>query len=193
MPRSLRPSLASFIPFAAALAVASAFVPAKAAQGAAPAPRAPAMVWIGDLDANHDGKISRQEAAAMPEIAKNFDAIDANHDGFITMSEVKAMWRAGLIRQAQASVQARMAAFNRADGKHEGKINAEQAKAAGMSFVVANFNAIDSNHDGFVDRDEMQKASVAIAQRALIGPREATEFRSAYQTLYYCFDAGLPD
>ncbi|MBS0456964.1 MAG: EF-hand domain-containing protein [Proteobacteria bacterium] len=145
---------------------------AAVAQGAGKAPttaagKAPAFFWIGDLDVNHDGKISRQEAAAMPEIAKSFDAIDTNHDGFITMSEVKAMWRARLQAEAQRSVQARMAAFAKADTQHQGKITLEQAKAAGMAVVVNNFAAFDANHDGFVDQKEMRDGAIALANAML--------------------------
>ena len=41
-------------------------------------------------DKNGDGKLSREEAAALPRIAKHFDEIDANKDGFITPEELKA-------------------------------------------------------------------------------------------------------
>jgi hypothetical protein len=39
-------------------------------------------------DANGDGKLSKAEAAAMPRVAKNFDAIDADHDSFVTKAEI---------------------------------------------------------------------------------------------------------
>ncbi|WHZ09903.1 MAG: hypothetical protein OJF60_000342 [Burkholderiaceae bacterium] len=38
-------------------------------------------------DANHDGKLSREEAAAIPTLAEHFDQADANHDGSITKDE----------------------------------------------------------------------------------------------------------
>jgi Ca2+-binding EF-hand superfamily protein len=137
------------------------------AQTSPPPAKGPAMVWIGDLDVKHEGRISKQEAAAVPAIAKAFDSIDINHDGYISMSEVKAMWHAEFVQKAQQSVQGRMAAFAKADTKHEGKISLDQAKAAGMTFVVANFKAFDANHDGFISKDEMQKGSVALAQQVL--------------------------
>lgn len=49
-------------------------------------------------DANNDGKLSKDEARAMPRISKNFDAIDANHDGFVTPEEIGAAMAA---RQAK--------------------------------------------------------------------------------------------
>jgi len=135
------------------------------AQPAPAAAKGPA--WVGDLDTNHDGRISAQEAAAVPAIAKGFAAVDANKDGFITMSEIRMMWRAQMMQEANASVQGRMAAFAKADANHDGKLSAEEAKAGGMAFVVTNFKAFDADHDGFVSKDEMQKGAVAIAQQAL--------------------------
>ncbi|HEY4373908.1 MAG TPA: EF-hand domain-containing protein [Burkholderiales bacterium] len=41
-------------------------------------------------DANGDGKLSKDEAKAMPRVAKNFDAIDTDHDGFVTKAEIGA-------------------------------------------------------------------------------------------------------
>ena len=133
-----------------------------------PAPaKQPAMLWIGDLDSNHDGKISQQEAAAAPAIAKAFATLDLNHDGSIVMSEVRGQWRAQLMQQAQASVQARMAAFAKSDANHDGKLSPEEAKAGGMVVVVNNFKEFDANHDGSVGKDEMQKGAEALAQGAL--------------------------
>jgi len=34
--------------------------------------------------------LSRDEAASLPRISKNFDAIDANHDGLVTFEELRA-------------------------------------------------------------------------------------------------------
>ncbi len=153
---------------------------ALAAQSTAKAP-APKLLWIGDLDANHDGKITPAEAAAMPVIAKNFAAIDANHDGAITMSEVKAMWRREWMGAARNGVQGRMAAFAKSDANHDGKLTAAEAQAAGMKVVSANFQAIDANHDGSIDQQEMHKAAVALAERALTqrGRRIAALFAKA--------------
>jgi hypothetical protein len=45
-------------------------------------------------DANHDGKLSREEAAAMPRLAQRFDEIDAAKTGFITKQQVGAYMKA---------------------------------------------------------------------------------------------------
>lgn len=45
-------------------------------------------------DKNGDGALSKEEAQAahMPYIAKNFDAIDADKDGKVTPKELRAFW-----------------------------------------------------------------------------------------------------
>lgn len=42
------------------------------------------------LDANGDGKLSRQEVANHPRLANDFDAIDTDRDGFLSPEELQA-------------------------------------------------------------------------------------------------------
>jgi Ca2+-binding EF-hand superfamily protein len=44
------------------------------------------------LDANKDGKISREEAQSGPRLASHFDAVDADKDGYITRAELQAFF-----------------------------------------------------------------------------------------------------
>lgn len=39
------------------------------------------------MDANKDGKVSRQEAAGFRNVAKHFDAADTNKDGTLSLIE----------------------------------------------------------------------------------------------------------
>jgi hypothetical protein len=39
------------------------------------------------MDANHDGKLSREEAAGFRGVAKYFDRADTNHDNFLSREE----------------------------------------------------------------------------------------------------------
>jgi Ca2+-binding EF-hand superfamily protein len=42
------------------------------------------------MDGNGDGKISREEAAKHPRLAKHFDQIDTNKDGVLSTDELQA-------------------------------------------------------------------------------------------------------
>jgi hypothetical protein len=59
-------------------------------------------VAFATLDSNKDGKISRQEALAAPDLYDAFDALDLNHDGFLTPAEFQAWPRA--LKSSNAAV-----------------------------------------------------------------------------------------
>ena len=58
--------------------------------------------FFAKLDADKDGRISREEANAAPRFAEHFDALDADHEGFVTPGEMKA---AHAKHRAQAGVE----------------------------------------------------------------------------------------
>jgi len=44
---------------------------------------------FADADADHDGRLSRDEAkAGTPRLADHFDEIDSDHDGLLTTAEI---------------------------------------------------------------------------------------------------------
>ena len=45
-------------------------------------------------DKDNDGTLDKDEAKAMPRVAKNFDAIDTDHDGTVSMVEIHAFMKA---------------------------------------------------------------------------------------------------
>jgi hypothetical protein len=55
-----------------------------------------------DLDADHDGNLSRSEAAGNPDLARVFDKADANHDGVLTPDEYRAYYAANINSPAKA-------------------------------------------------------------------------------------------
>jgi EF hand len=62
------------------------------AQMTAPATRAPEMSTKAQeafmrADKNADGKLSKEEAAAMPAVAEGFDKADVDKDGFLSKAE----------------------------------------------------------------------------------------------------------
>ena len=42
-------------------------------------------------DKDADGTLDKEEAKAMPRVAKNFDAIDADKDGTVSLDEIHAL------------------------------------------------------------------------------------------------------
>ncbi|MEO5696448.1 MAG: hypothetical protein ABIQ60_04855 [Burkholderiaceae bacterium] len=56
----------------------------------APADKAGAQDTFMRMDENADGKVSREEAARMPEIGDKFDVLDKDRDGFLSPDEVEA-------------------------------------------------------------------------------------------------------
>lgn len=52
-----------------------------------PASKKEADAAFDRADANHDGKLTRNEAAAIPWLAEHFDEVDTTHQGFVTKGQ----------------------------------------------------------------------------------------------------------
>ena len=101
-------------------------------------------------DADHDGKLSRDEISDYLVI-EMFDARDVNHDGRMTPEE----WI------GHASFRA--AEFQKRDANQDGIVTKEEAIKYGRAHGVAN-NVLrdgDKNHDGGLDKAEMQAYKVS--------------------------------
>lgn len=48
---------------------------------------------LQDADRNRDGRLTREEAQAIPNVSARFDDIDANHDGQLVIREVNGFLR----------------------------------------------------------------------------------------------------
>lgn len=172
-PTTLAATLALLVPLAGAAQTAPTTPPPTAvpAQAGQPAPVAPLPPMapakpqrlradkFAQVDANHDGAISRDEAAAAPRLSAAFDQIDADRDGRILPAELKAY-----------------AKTHRGEGKADGK-----AGKPGK-----NFDKLDLNHDGVITRDEvagnpkaMKRFEAADADRdGRVTPDEARALRA---------------
>ena len=93
------------------------------------------------LDTDGDGRISREEAKANPQLGQNFDLIDANKDGYIDRSE---MFRHMADQR-----------FTWLDADKDGKISRDEARQAPR--LAQWFDQIDTNKDGFLSRDEFMQ------------------------------------
>lgn len=137
----MKTKLLSNTTFAALLAIASFAVTTAIA-----APGADGQKKMQAIDKNGDGKISRDEAAAYPRLAKHFDAIDANKDGFLTPDEMKAA------RQKAAA-----AKLKAIDANGDGLLSRAEVDAKAPR-LAKHFDAIDTNKDGQLSPEELATA-----------------------------------
>ena len=98
------------------------------------------------IDKNADGKISRDEAAAYPRLAKRFDVVDTDRDGFVTPQEMKA-----------ARAKANAAKLKAIDTNGDGRLSRAEVDAKAPC-LAKNFDAIDTNKDGYLSQEELVTA-----------------------------------
>jgi len=100
-------------------------------------------------DKDNDGSLTREEAKAMPRVAKNFDAIDADKSGTVTLAETQAAMK----KMAKEAHNRGVERFTAADRNGDGMLDREEAKA--MPRVAKNFDAIDADKSGTVTGKEI--------------------------------------
>jgi Ca2+-binding EF-hand superfamily protein len=113
------------------------------------------------IDANHDGKVSKEELAAeqqrelqrakgaiVTKLQESFRRLDTNKDGQLSVQEFMAA--APPIRANESAEQM----IVRVDTNHDGKISVDEFRAP----ELAKFNRVDANHDGVVTPAEQAAA-----------------------------------
>ncbi len=110
------------------------------------------------LDANADGKVSREEFA---KILSLFDVLDKDHNGELSQEELNGFFRAVQDAQAQATGGVEVNnLFEKYDKNKDGKITAEEL---GNERI---FKSLDLNKDGVVTREEADTALKQIKKAA---------------------------
>jgi Ca2+-binding EF-hand superfamily protein len=113
---------------------------------------------FAQIDANHDGVITKDEldkyahaqqrAQAVARNRAAFDALDTNHDGSLSREEFAKL----ADRLPPLDVSKLFAQF---DAKHDGRVTLEEFRAP----TLAEFDSMDTNHDGVVSPEEARAAA----------------------------------
>ena len=157
---------AAFLLMAVPALAQPAPAPAPAApQGPPPLHRAEVEQQLRDqftrLDANHDGTLTREEAAADTGQRRGgpggpggdfFDRLDTNHDGVLSREEfaaMRSMYRGGGGGNFMAL---NGNWFDRVDANRDGKVTLDEMTKT----VLGLFDRVDTNHDGTVSPEERE-------------------------------------
>jgi len=115
------------------------------------------MEKLRAADTNGDGLISRDEAKALPMIAKHFDEIDTNHDGQLSPDELRAFHQKMSAQHEQMREQRFAEHFRKLDTDGDGRVSLAEAQANAPR-LAERFQQIDTNGDGFITPDELKAA-----------------------------------
>ncbi|MGE4265737.1 MAG: EF-hand domain-containing protein [Desulfovibrio sp.] len=149
-------------------------VPAATAGRKVPAAKRDAKPPLRSVDANHDGRVTREEFLAGTK--KRFAKADANRDGVISAQEAKAAKLA--LQQKRAKAEARRQAkgkpvkprksgasskpyLSALDANKDGRVSQKEYLARREK----KFKEMDVNRDGVVSREEARSAKTQAQQR----------------------------
>lgn len=129
-------------------------------------PKAGRAKMFDQADANKDGKVSKDEFAAMRD--GFFAKLDADKDGVVTRAELRQTAKA---RRDER----RGRRFGRLDGDKDGKVT----EADFMNRAKARFAKLDANKDGVLTQEELREARKARGERRW--KRRHARFHRAHQ------------
>jgi hypothetical protein len=102
-PKSFGVTLVATLVCAVAVS-AAAQTPAPDAAGRMHDIRAKITARFDAADANHDGKLTREEAEGkMPMVARSFEQIDKAHRGYVTQEDIQAFMRERIAQRRAGS------------------------------------------------------------------------------------------
>lgn len=120
--------------------------------------------WFNRIDANHDGRIDREEFIA--DARRQFAIMDINHDGLITPAELdryRATYKTVQDEQSTGNTDRRRdpARNSITDGSQPDPVMAADVRLRNqidlqefLAHADKVFARIDHNHDGFINRDK---------------------------------------
>ena len=148
-----------------ALALASAAVIALAApEGGGKRHEGAGIERLKQADTDGNGMISREEAKALPRIAKHFDEIDANRDNQLSRDELHAFHEKMRAAHSQERAQRMAEHWKKLDTDGDGRVSLAEAKANAPR-MAEHFADLDANGDGFITPEEMKAAHERHARR----------------------------
>lgn len=119
---------------------------------------APGRHGIMRADTNGDGKVSREEAAALSDKMQAgwFDQADADKDGFLTEDEIRQA-RDSRRDHRRGEMKARMAErFTEADINNDGQLSLDEVQAR-MPRLAERFDTLDADRNGMLSKDELKR------------------------------------
>lgn len=108
-------------------------------------------------DTNGDGKVSKDEAAALQDKMHGdwFDKVDADKDGFLTEDELRqarAAHRDRMRGEMKAHMEQR---FKDADSNSDGQLSLDEVQAK-MPRLAERFSSLDADKNGMLSKEELK-------------------------------------
>ncbi len=138
-------------------------------------------VSFDELDANHDGKITRDEFREAEEkmAQKMFAKLDLNRDGQIDRAEFDKAHKLFTAENSEINQRERRLTpvFTNLDKDGTGSISHDEFINATLGLAMKRFDRLDTDGDGVITRDELETSIKALGGMhdagALVRPRAA--------------------